>query len=140
MRIRLLFACMGILVCVWMLSVMNSTFAQAPAPQSKAPAAAPAESPSKEQCLGCHGPFDKIAAASANYTAPGGEKVNPHRNVPHDSKKDEDIPSCANCHEAHPLDPLPAHGTVDLSKVNVQWCYEQCHHAKNFTPCKQCHI
>jgi len=91
------------------------------------------------ECLQCHGSFAKIAEASASYVTPSGEKTNPHRYVPHDSKKDDDIPECSHCHTAHPLDPLPRKGTVDLSKVNVQWCYEACHHEKDFTPCKKCH-
>ncbi len=41
---------------------------------------------SKEVCLNCHRPFDKLATASANYVAPSGEKITPHRFVPHNSK------------------------------------------------------
>jgi len=91
------------------------------------------------QCLSCH-PFDKLIEATGQYVAPSGEKTSPHRYVPHDSKKDADIPECTNCHVAHPLDPLPTQGSVDLSKVNVQYCYDTCHHEKNFTPCKSCHL
>lgn len=95
--------------------------------------------PTKSECLGCHGPFDKMTKETGKYTAPSGEKISPHRFVPHDSTKDEDIPECTNCHVAHPFDPPPAHGSVDLSKVDVKWCYDSCHHEKNFTSCKQCH-
>ena len=107
--------------------------------QAAAPAAAAEAKGSKDTCLSCHGPFEKIIENSANYTAPSGEKISPHRFVPHDSKKDEDVPECTNCHTAHALDPLPAAGSVDLSKVKVQWCYTACHHEKNFTSCKECH-
>lgn len=115
MRTRLSIVGMGVLVCAWMLSAAN------------------------DECLTCHGPFDKIIEATAKYVAPSGEKTSPHRYVPHDSKKEEDIPECTHCHTAHPLDPPPAHGSIDLSKVGVQWCYDACHHEKNFTSCKQCH-
>jgi len=102
-------------------------------------AAQAGDKPSKTECLGCHGPFEKMTAVTHKYTAPSGEKISPHRFVPHDSKKDEDVPECTNCHTAHPLDPVPTHGSIDLSKVDVKWCYETCHHEKNFTSCKQCH-
>ncbi len=92
-----------------------------------------------KQCLECHGSFDKIIEASAKYVAPSGEKTSPHRYVPHDSKKAEDIPECSHCHAAHPLDPLPAQGSIDLSKVSVKRCYDACHHEKNLTSCKECH-
>ena len=96
----------------------------------------------KEQtalCLGCHAPFDKVVEASANWTMPTGEKVNPHRYVPHDSKLEDEISDCVHCHTVHPLDPLPAAKSIDLSKLNVQWCYQACHHEKNFQSCKDCH-
>lgn len=107
--------------------------AAASASQTQAPAV------SKETCLNCHGPFDKIIDASGSYVAPSGEKTSPHRYVPHDSKQEADIPECTNCHTVHSLDPLPVQGTVDLKKVGVQWCYEACHHEKNLTSCKECH-
>lgn len=89
-------------------------------------------------CLRCHGPFDKLVAASGDYVAPSGEKLSPHRFVPHDSKLEKDIPECTQCHTAHPLSPQPVKGQIDLSKVNVDWCYS-CHHEKNFKSCKECH-
>ena len=116
MRIRSCLVIIGMAACVWIVTAADS-----------------------KECLTCHGPFDKLAEASAKYVAPSGEKGSPHRFVPHDSKKEGDIPECANCHKAHPVDPLPAKGSIDLSKVNVQWCYDTCHHEKNFEPCKKCH-
>ena len=92
-----------------------------------------------QQCLDCHGPFEDIIKASTNYVTPGGEKTSPHRYVPHDSKLEKDIPECTQCHAAHSLVHLPAKGSIDLSKVTVQWCYATCHHEKNFTSCKDCH-
>jgi hypothetical protein len=90
-------------------------------------------------CLDCHGPFEKITEATANWEAPSREKTSPHRYVPHDSKQASDIPECTNCHAAHTISPPPAPGSIDLKKVSVDWCYTTCHHEKNFTPCKECH-
>jgi hypothetical protein len=112
----LLYSGIGILLCTWFLSAN-----------------------AENECLGCHGPFGKLIEATAGYVTPTGEKVNPHRYVPHDSTKDEHVPQCTQCHTAHPLDTLPQKGSVDLSKVSVQWCYNACHHQRNFTSCKQCH-
>lgn len=117
MRIRLFVFGIGILTCAWILGAKDS----------------------KNECLGCHGSFDKLIQASSTYVAPSGEKTSPHRYVPHDSKKAEDVPECGNCHTAHPVDPLPVKGSIDLSKVGVQWCYDACHHEKNLTSCKKCH-
>jgi hypothetical protein len=103
-----------------------------------APAPAPVAKQAQAKCLKCHGPFDKLIKAPAKYIAPSGEKINPHRYVPHDSKQAKDIPDCSHCHTAHKLSPLPAKGTIDLSKVSVQWCYS-CHHENNLTSCKDCH-
>ena len=141
MRIRWFFTGMGILICAWILSVEDRTSAPRPGPEPRSTvlASGPVSKDSENECLRCHGPFDKIIEASANYVAPSGEKTSPHRYVPHDSKKEEDIPECSHCHTAHPLDPMPAKGSIDLSKVGVQWCYDTCHHEKDFTPCKKCH-
>ena len=141
MRNRILFIAFGILMCTFVFTARETTSAQkaAPKPNVVSAASAPAATPTKADCLGCHGPFDKLVEASDKYVAPSGEKISPHRFVPHDSKKEEDVPECTKCHVAHPLDPLPAQGSVDLSKVNVQWCYDSCHHEKNFTSCKDCH-
>jgi hypothetical protein len=117
MRFRSIFFGVGILVCALILSAEGS----------------------KDECLGCHGPYDKLIEATANYVAPSGEKTSPHRYVPHDSKKEDDIPECTECHTAHPVDPLPAKRSIDLSKVGVQFCYDACHHKKALTSCKGCH-
>jgi hypothetical protein len=34
---------------------------------------------------------------------------------------------------------LPTKGSIDVSKVGVDWCYTTCHHQNNFKPCKECH-
>ncbi|HVP80464.1 MAG TPA: hypothetical protein VMV04_21480 [Thermodesulfobacteriota bacterium] len=93
---------------------------------------------SKEACLGCHGPFDKLAAATTGYVAPSGEKITPHRYVPHSSKEAKGIPECSNCHQPHPAEPT-ASDLAALAKPDVQWCYTTCHHRNNFEPCKDCH-
>jgi hypothetical protein len=102
------------------------------------PATRAAAAPAAGDCLDCHGPYDKLIEISARYVAPSGEKTSPHRYVPHDSKLEKDIPECTRCHSAHPLSPLPARSSMDLSKVGVEWCYT-CHHERNFTSCKECH-
>jgi len=119
-------------------AITDGAESQPSSPSSTAPAAKPAEraKPTERKCLDCHGPFDKLLKLPAKYTAPSGEKINPHRYVPHDSKLAKAIPECTHCHKAHP--PRPAKGSVDLSKVDVTWCYT-CHHVNNLTSCKECH-
>jgi hypothetical protein len=93
---------------------------------------------SKEDCLKCHGPFEKLATASPSYVAPSGEKIVPHRFVPHNSKEAKAIPGCDNCHEPHAVPPTgPTPGAPP--KADVQWCYTTCHHKNNFALCKDCH-
>ena len=88
-----------------------------------------------QKCLACHGSFDKLAEKTANFKAPSGETVTPHRYVPHAEKTD--IPECTECHIPHPV-PLE-----DKSKVvkpdNITYCFSSCHHANNLQPCKNCH-
>jgi len=88
----------------------------------------------KDQCLGCHGPFEKIAKATENFKTPAGDTSTPHRYVPHDS---QDVPECTECHIQHPIPPK------DKSEVqkptDVQFCYDGCHHMKNLQSCKTCH-
>jgi hypothetical protein len=88
-----------------------------------------------QQCLACHGPYDKIAAATKDFKASSGETVTPHQYVPHAGKKD--VPDCTECHTAHPL-PLKDKSTV-VKPTNADWCYATCHHAYNLQPCKNCH-
>ncbi|GEM_PF-2082492 len=92
----------------------------------------------KNACLSCHGPFDDLAKRTAGYQAPSGETVTPHRYVPHRDAEEREIPDCANCHAAHPVPPSAA-DIGAMRKPTVTWCYEKCHHTKDFTPCKACH-
>jgi len=108
------------------------------APSAGATASRPVAKPAENECLDCHGPFDQLIADTAKYTATSGEKTSPHRYVPHDSKLAKDIPACSQCHPAHSLSSPPSKGSIDLSKVSVEWCYS-CHHEKTFQSCKDCH-
>jgi hypothetical protein len=87
------------------------------------------------KCLACHGSYDDIAKATADYTAPSGETTTPHRYVPHDDK--EGIPECTECHTPHEI-PLEDVSTVVIPD-NVDWCYDSCHHVRNLQPCSNCH-
>ncbi len=90
----------------------------------------------KDMCLACHGPFSKLAASTANYEAPSGEKGSPHLYVPHTSTDASKVPECSNCHTPHPVPPTAG---AKPTPANVDWCYQTCHHENDFTPCKQCH-
>lgn len=137
MTIRSAFVGIFVLVCACILGADNGTPAQGARSRTAAPASPRA---ADNNCLACHAPFDKLIETSGKkYVAPSGEKTSPHRYVPHNSKKEEDIPECSHCHTAHPVDPPPAPGSIDLSKVGVQWCYDACHHEKNLQSCKECH-
>ena len=97
----------------------------------------------KETCLACHGPFDKLISATADYMMLSGEekiKSNPHRYVPHNAKdisvprNAKDIPECIYCHKAHPV---PLTSKVGLPKADPKWCYG-CHHT-GVLQCGTCH-
>jgi len=85
-------------------------------------------------CLKCHGPFEKLASAPPSYVAASGEKITPHRYIPHEQK---DIPDCVNCHQPHSANPT-AKEIAALPKPNVKFCFD-CHHKQNFMRCKACH-
>ena len=89
-------------------------------------------------CLACHGgSFDKLIASNAVFKDQAAETVNPHRYVPHNLKDAKSIPDCTLCHTPHPLVAKPQ---VDLSTVNVDYCFKACHHQNDFTPCAVCHV
>jgi hypothetical protein len=89
----------------------------------------------KDACLQCHGPFEKLAAGPKNFQAESGEKINPHRYVPHDAKIEKNIPGCAKCHSPHPI---PLTSRKEVPDPNIDWCYT-CHHGYEFKPCRACH-
>lgn len=89
----------------------------------------------KTMCLACHGSFDDIAAATADYTAPSGETVTPHQYVPH--QENPEIPECTECHKPHPI-PLESKDQVVKPK-KIDWCYASCHHMNNLMACSGCH-
>jgi len=94
----------------------------------------PAGKLGKDQCLACHGSFEKLVKAEAKFKMPAGETVNPHKYIPHDST---DVPECTECHIAHTI-PLQDKSAVEKPK-DVQFCYDGCHHMKNLQSCKTCH-
>ena len=102
-------------------------------PAATAAATAKTAGSTKDLCLGCHGPFDKLVTASANYVWLNGDKKSPHRYVPHESKI---IPECSQCHKPHPVPPT-ASDIAALGKPDPKWCYT-CHHA-GVLECGTCH-
>ncbi len=96
--------------------------------------AAKPEKMNKDQCLACHGPFEKVIALNLKFKVSEEETVNPHKYVPHDGK---DAPECTECHTPHAIPP-PEKAQI-IRPNNVDFCYEGCHHMKNFQPCTTCH-
>jgi hypothetical protein len=105
-------------------------------PQEEAAANKPDPKEQTKQCLACHGPFDELAKSTADYVTPSEEKTTPHRYVPHDDPTEANINDCTNCHKPHPI---PPDSSDAVEKANVDWCYTNCHHAYNFSPCSDCH-
>jgi len=83
-------------------------------------------------CLKCHGPFEKLAERTKDYTTDWDEKANPHVYIPHNTKT---IVDCTECHDVHAI---PYNPTESLRTPNVQYCYS-CHHAETLVNCNQCH-
>ncbi len=105
-------------------------------PQDDAKEAPKAEKQTYAQkCLACHGSFDKLAEKTASFKAPSGEITTPHRYVPHADKTD--IPECIECHVPHPI-PLEDKSDA-VTRDNLSFCYQGCHHPSNLQPCKSCH-
>ena len=129
--------CAAVFALLLLLGVASPAPAAPPSPAgapAKPPAAAPAPkaaASTKDTCLGCHGPFDKLTAATADYAMPSGEKTSPHRYVPHKSKN---IPECGNCHKPHPV---PLASKAGLPKGETDYCYT-CHHQGGLE-CGTCH-
>ena len=112
--------------------VFSAESSKAAKPQPP-PVAAKNKNPSAD-CLKCHGPFEKLTSAPPKFVTEKGEKINPHRYVPHDLKE---IPECISCHKPHSATPT-ANEIVSLPKPGVKTCYE-CHHEESFASCKSCH-
>jgi predicted CXXCH cytochrome family protein len=108
--------------------------ASATAPPSK-PDASANKPNGKDVCLECHGPFDELTAAPITFAAENGDKINPHRYVPHNRREAKGIVDCTNCHNPHPV---PLASKAGLTKANADWCYS-CHHTHDFVPCQTCH-
>lgn len=106
----------------------------APSPLSIPPAAAGSQLTAvgaRDLCLGCHGPYNELIAATAKYVMPSGEIASPHIFDPHNSKN---IPFCIRCHDSHPI---PLNSKEGLPKPRTEWCYT-CHH-KGVLQCHTCH-
>lgn len=88
---------------------------------------------SEVNCLDCHGPFKELVLAEASFPVETGGEVNPHKYIAHDT---EDVPKCSYCHEPHPL---PLTSKEEVSKPDVEWCFTQCHHMRDFRSCTGCH-
>jgi hypothetical protein len=127
--------CIGLCLSIAVLAAVSKVDPVPARAQTPAPSATAA---SKDACLACHGPFDKLARAAAGYQAPSGEKINPHVYVPHTSKEAKAVPECANCHQPHQVPPN-AEDMAALPNPDVQWCYTNCHHRNSFELCKNCH-
>lgn len=115
---------------------------QTSAPTAKQlPAVPVTKAVTNEYCLGCHGPYEKVFNASANYTFYDGSKINPHITVdpaaskPHASGKG--ILECAKCHELHPI-PITPTAAKNLPRAELKYCFG-CHHTGGFTSCNKCH-
>ena len=89
----------------------------------------------KEMCLGCHGPFDKLKAKNVQVEADP-KPVNPHTYIPHNGKGGMDqVWECTMCHTPHAMPPKK---DPNREPANVEACY-QCHHQYNFKRCDECH-
>ena len=122
---------MSLVILIPALFIGTLSLATGAAPQDSAGEETKAAKP---DCLACHGPFDKLAAATAAYETPSGEKTSPHKYIPHADKKD--IPDCTECHTPHPV---PIQDKTAVVKATVDYCYISCHHAHNFQVCSTCH-
>ena len=132
----LVFFCALILIAISAFALAAGEGVQdaAKPPEAATSPAAPETGP---KCLDCHGPYDKLAKETADFTMPSGEVVTPHQYIPHDEKIEENIPKCTECHTKHEI-PLLDKSTV-VKPNNVDYCYQNCHHVNNFQPCSACH-
>jgi hypothetical protein len=124
---------MLLLIMAMVLSFTLPSQAASKGKSTPQPAAAQSTS-AADNCLKCHGPFEKLISVSPEFVMKSGEKVKPHRYVPHDLKE---IPDCLSCHKKHSATPTKSE-LAALPKANVQTCFS-CHHTENFTNCKSCH-
>jgi hypothetical protein len=117
-------------------STLGASFAAQPPSSAFSGIDTPDKSPAS--CLRCHGPFAKLAEKTAAKNAPSGETTTPHRHIPHDTLLESTVPDCESCHSKHPI-PATKEGMAAVAKSTWDFCYNQCHHQKDFTPCKTCH-
>ena len=94
----------------------------------------PPEKMTKDLCLTCHGPFEKVIEKNVKFKFSEEETINPHRYIPHDG---QEALECTECHLPHKI-PLEDKSTV-VKPNNVEFCLASCHHMRNFQPCTACH-
>lgn len=117
------------IACTFLLALALSLSGPSPAATT-----AKAAGSSKDACLMCHGPYEKLVSSTSGYLMQDGDekvKSSPHRYMPHDSK---DIPECGECHKPHPV---PLTSKEGLPKADAKWCY-LCHHTGDLK-CGTCH-
>ena len=85
-----------------------------------------------EQCLSCHGPFEKLIKKDIRVPADP-FPINPHTFVPHDGKGK--YYDCIACHQQHTMP--PPKGYKDTS-AHIEPCFS-CHHGEQIQNCKNCH-
>ncbi len=94
-----------------------------------------AETLTKEQCLGCHGPtFDDLIAKNVQAQSDSGV-VNPHKWIPHAGDEEKNATECTECHQQHAFP--PPKGYKD-EMASLEPCYS-CHHNYQFKKCSECH-
>ncbi len=97
--------------------------------------AADASGPTAEECLQCHGPYDKLRESTKNWKDEFGDQIQPHQYMdpdnalPHQGKKL--APDCKSCHGVHPIPPKPG---FKMKEPSFSSCYG-CHHMENFQKC-----
>ena len=97
-------------------------------------AAADAPPPmTKDQCLACHGPFEKLVKKDFKIEAVP-NPINPHVFVPHIGQT-KDFFDCLLCHQQHTIP--PEKGYHDKS-ATLDACFG-CHHTEEFAKCSSCH-
>lgn len=96
---------------------------------------------SAPQCLGCHGPYEKVRELTKDWKDEFGDPVQPHQYMdakaakPHAARKI--APDCKMCHGTHPIPPTKG---MTMKKPTLNSCYG-CHHMENFQKCSSsgCH-
>lgn len=89
----------------------------------------------QDQCIGCHGPIEKLINKNLKVPDDNGVMVNPHVLVPHAGGAEAKPMECLSCHTAHTLPPKKGFKDEDAS---LEGCYK-CHHNYELKKCSACH-